>query len=307
MVWRTTYSYDAAGEVIAQVISEVLEARPHRSATRVAMLRDDLASAGAFAESFFRRIRFNGETALANGEAYQEVTVASDAADAAIDTAAETLAKARPTIVVVVGGTYARTESIIEQLEERLPAETPRPTYLLAFISPRHLAGFIGKSPERRARIFSVDTSPNETNNARFVIRYNQSHATHVSRDYNGGVTYDAFYLLAYGAFAAGEEPRSGPGVARAFARLVPPGHPTDVGPSSILDALTVLSSGGSIDLQGVASNLDFDLARGEETSDYRVFCAGVDARGTPTGEDVPAGVAFNARLRRVEGSLGCP
>jgi tRNA A-37 threonylcarbamoyl transferase component Bud32 len=306
MVWRTTYSFDGAGEAIARVISDVLEAGRPQGSTRIALMRDDLVGAASFAESFFRRLRFNGKTALENRDDYQEITLPPDAPAPAIEMAAKKLADATPTIVVAHGD-YTRNERVFDRFEALLPRGATRPTYVLVLTSPRNYAHFMGTSADRRHRILSVDTAPNEANNTSFVARYNQIHATRVSRDFNGGVTYDAFYLLAYAVFASAERPAGGAAVASAFARLLPPGRPIDVGPSQVADALASLSGGGAIDLQGVASGLDFDLATGEEPSDYRVYCAGVDARGSPTPEDVPSGVTFDAKTGRVDGTLRCP
>jgi hypothetical protein len=143
--------------------------------------------------------------------------------------------------------------------------------------------------------------------NARFVIRYNQTHARQVTRALNPGTSYDAIYLLGYAVFALRDEAVSGAALAHAFARLIPPGRPIEVGSTNVFEALTLLGAGQSIDLQGTQTGLDFDLATGEAPSDFALTCAGIDRSGQAAGEDVESGVVFRASARRTEGALRCP
>jgi len=122
----------------------------------------------------------------------------------------------------------------------------------------------------------------------------------------NPSPTYDAFYLLAYATFALGDAPVKGPALARAFDRLLPPGEPIEVGPTSMFDALSALAAGRTIDLDGAASHLDFDRTKGEAPSDFSLNCAAVDEHGRAHGE-VESGVHYRAREGRLEGTLRCP
>jgi hypothetical protein len=94
---------------------------------------------------------------------------------------------------------------------------------------------------------------------------------------------------------------------ARAIARLVPPGAPVTTGPTQIFAAISALAAGESIDLQGTASALDYDLATGEAPSDFALLCPDVDAAGRARGEDVESGVVYRAKEQRVEGTMRCP
>ena len=150
--------------------------------------------------------------------------------------------------------------------------------------STESLAEFMGADVDRRRRIFAVSSLSNETPTARFVIRYNAAHATPISRYVNPGTTYDAFYLLAYAAWALGRVPIEGPALARTFARLVPPGKAIEVGPMA----------------------LDFDLATGEAPSDFALVCPDVGADGSAAG-DLESGVYYRAATKRIEGKVRCP
>jgi len=120
------------------------------------------------------------------------------------------------------------------------------------------------------------------------------------------GSVYDAFYVLAYAIYAAGDRPVRGSDIARSIARLLPPGQPIDVGPTGILDAFTALGEGRNIDLDGAATRLDFDMATGNTASDFAVLCVTTDERGV-ADDDIESGLVWRATTRRLEGRMSCP
>ena len=98
----------------------------------------------------------------------------------------------------------------------------------------------------------------------------------------------------------------TGEAIAAAIGRLVPPGKEVEVGPNAVFDALTAIGGGKTIDLQGAATDLDFDLSSGEAPSDFALLCAGVDARGRANHE-TESGVFLRARSGKIEGVMRCP
>ena len=309
MVWRTTFSLDDVASATAVVIHDVLEPRQNRKshATRIALVREDTAATSSFADVFYKQLAFNGKPALENGRDYEEITFAAGAPiEASTTRAADRVVEAAPGIVVLLGAPSA-TVALVGAVEARWKPGAPRPTYVVANDSLEDFASYLGTSIDRRRRLFAIESLSSSTVNARFVFRYNDVHDEHVTQFINPGVSYDAFYLLAYAVYALGKEPVDGPALARAFEHLVPPGRPIEVGPTQVFDALTVLAAGGRIDLQGTQSTLDFDLATGEAPSDFALLCARVDGDGGANGEDVESGVVGRARARRIEGTMRCP
>ncbi len=308
MVWRTTFSLDDMANAVARMVPDFLEPRLGARPTRVALVRAESASALSFGEAFFKQLVFNRKTALQNGSDYREVALAVGAPTPSViaDVAAR-LVDASPSIVVLLGPPTA-TVPIVEAVEAgwNKPA-APRPTYVVSNAEIEPFAAFIGKSAERRRRFFAIASDSGSRANARFVQRYNDTHAKHVQVTLNPSSSYDAFYLLAYAAFALGDDVVTGAALARAFERLVPPGHPIEIGPTNLFDALKLLVAGGRIDLQAAASGLDFDLTTGEAPSDFAILCASVSADGRAGGEDIESGVVFRATKRRFEGTLHCP
>jgi serine/threonine protein kinase len=304
MVWRTTFSIDRVADATARMIPAL---EPKTGKTRVTLVHETNSLGQSFAETLYRQLSFNGKSAVANGADYQELTFPPGSHDSQeVKRLVGSTLRALPTFVILLGG-YETTQPVIEQVEAKWPAGAPRPTYLLESDTLELFAPFLGKDADRRRRLFAVLSTSSSTANARFVIRYNATHAQPVAITFNPGSSYDAFFLLAYATFALHGEPVAGPSLARAFSRLVPPGRPIDVGPTGVFDAITALSKGEQIDLQGAAGDLDFDLSNGEAPADFDLLCAEIDASGSATGHDVESGLVYRARTQSVEGALHCP
>jgi hypothetical protein len=309
MVWRTTFSLDDAARATAHFVQDVFEPRFRtlQRPMRVVLARDETASALSFGEAFYGTLVFNGKPAVRNGQDYQEITFASGALEASeVQRVAGRLAQVAPTLVVLLAAHEAAVP-LVEALESSWSGQEPRPTYLFPNDVLAPYAAYLGRSVARRRRMFAINSDSSSTANARFVMRYNDTHTEHVGLTINPGPSYDAFYVLSYAAYALGAEAVTGTALARAFGRLIAPADPVEVGPTHVFDAVRLLAAGGRIDLHGAASGLDFDLASGEAPSDFALVCAAVDKRGVVTGDDLESGIVFRAARRRVEGALRCP
>jgi serine/threonine protein kinase len=308
LIWRSTLNLADQRAPTSALISEVLEplARARsgpggraEGPIRVAALVspkgvEDIAA-------YFRDIRFNGKSALENGEDFRQVVFdpggdAGRAAGAVVDA----LAAWNPQVVYVAYGS-----SLIPSLEAAW-RRGPRPFYVVGSELTPSMLKFIGTSAERRRRFFAV-TNVSTTANKELVLRYDRAFPEHpVAPTTAPQPSYDAFYLLAYALYAGGEEPVTGPGLARALERLLPPGREMVVGPASILDGLATLRAGRNIDLAGALGALDFDPATGEAPVDYALLCCGVDAQGRASGL-IESGLVYEAASGKLAGSMRCP
>ncbi len=160
---------------------------------------------------------------------------------------AKQVADTEPSIVMIQGGSWIG--QVAELVDRRMEGARQKPSYLGVLHSTKAFTSFLGKSKDRRRRVYGVATSSGSVANARFVLRYNEANEKKVTRTLNGGATYDAFYLLAYATFARGREPVTGPALATAFGRLVGPGRSIATGPGDVFDGLTTLDRGEAIDL----------------------------------------------------------
>jgi branched-chain amino acid transport system substrate-binding protein len=303
-VWRTTFSLDLVASATARFIEDVLIPRKTRQRVRVTVVRpannDGFLS---FAETLYRQLRFNGKPAVENIGDYQEIGAPLDSIETADLTAiARHVVSNDPTLVVLIGN--ADNVQFIKAIEEASGHSDI--TYVAELSTMSHYREFLGANQQRRKRLFGTSSLSNSMPNARFVIRYNETHADRVNRSFNGAASYDAFYLLAYATFALGRQPATGISLGRAVARLLPPGRPIENGPSDLIAGLAILSAGGQIDLNG-ASGLDFDLETGEQPVDFTLTCSGVGLDGKSNGEDVESGVIYDARSGHVSGTMNCP
>jgi branched-chain amino acid transport system substrate-binding protein len=290
-VWRTTFAVDDLAGATARFLRDVLEPARAGAGARAVLACDDGAAAAPFADAL-------------PGQLVPYSPVAPAEADVA--RAAGAIGEARARFILLLGAS-APCAQIMGAVESRWPPVAPRPTYVVANASLASFQSWIGSSVDRRRRIFAVQRDSSRVSNARFVLRYTAANGHGARPTITPGPSYDAFYLLAYATYALGRQPVTGASLANAFARLVPPAQLIEVGPTQVFDALALLNSGRSVDLEGAASALDFDLDTGEAPADFALLCAGVDSSGRASGADVESGVVYRAKSRRTEGALRCP
>jgi tRNA A-37 threonylcarbamoyl transferase component Bud32/ABC-type branched-subunit amino acid transport system substrate-binding protein len=305
MIWRTSYSIVAAADATAAFLHETIEPLSHRPRTRITLVREDASYILPFAQELYRRLVFNGRPAADNGGDYHEVLFGDASRSDTVERAAAEVIAGKPTIVALLG-TADEVRTTVERIEGLWPRSEPRPTYVVAEDSTATLRSFVRGSADRRHRVFTISAADVPVTTAHFVLRFNLEHPGEATETINPGTAYDAFYILAYAVFAAGEGPVTGPAIGASIPRLLPPGRPAQTGPTDVLGALTALSRGERIDLAGPSGSLDFDPVTGEWSPDFTLLCPAVDAR-TEAEADVESGVGFVAREHRVEGKLRCP
>ncbi len=308
MVWRTTLGYDALADATAAFIEGTLAPHAARGNTqaRIVLVRLAKGAESAFADRLFDKVVFNGKRAVENGGAYQEIVLPiGDATDERLGPVVAKIVREAPSIVVMVidePSANALAEAVDKQWAT---PKRPLPFFVAANSSTSVFDEYIGTDAARRRRVFAIDSVSSTGENAHFVFRYNGAYEPAVSRWANPASSYDAFYMLAYASVALGSGPLDGAALARAIPRLLPPGVPTEVGPNGVLQAVSALTSGASIDLRGAASALDFNVATGEASVDLALLCPDVDGAGQAAG-DIESGLVYRSATGRVDGQLKC-
>jgi hypothetical protein len=309
LVWRSTLDANDTAAPLAALVSDVLEprARSARGAVHDAPIRVAVARrgrAGDIADEIFRALRFNGKSALENGDDFRQYVV-DESTGAGADQTLESLLAFRPQIIFALGNAF--TSKVLEPLEKRW-GQGPRPVYVFdSGDFADAVSSFAGKDPQRRHRFFGVTNLSSRMTNAQLVLRYNLTFPTEpVMRTNAPQPSYDAFYTLAYSILALGDAPITGPAISRAMDRLRPPGRAIDVGPQGIFDAFTALRAGERVDLNGAIGSLDFDPATGEAPIDYAIVCLGVDDHGVASGA-IESGLVYEAVAKKLTGALRCP
>jgi serine/threonine protein kinase/ABC-type branched-subunit amino acid transport system substrate-binding protein len=285
LVYRVTTSAAMVSPAVVAFLREVQEPQLRRprgplgpdGSLRIAIVRNTNASGTSHSDALF--------TALAarparGPEEVQQFTV-DDERSADVPTLqrlADDLAGFAPHVILDAG---AGDEAIV-QIERRLAdAPGPRPRYIYGGVDVPLLGRITADHPDFAARFFMVHSRENAATaklTAHYVSTFAADRATRLSAS-----PYDAFYVLAYAAMALGDAPITGPALAGAIRRLVPPGAAIDVGPAGIYPAFKALSDGHNIDLGGTFTTLDFDPVTGDATADFSVLC--LDPRGVPQAE----------------------
>jgi hypothetical protein len=166
------------------------------------------------------------------------------------------------------------------------------------------LAPIIGKTLDRK-RVFAM-SNVDSPSNAHFVLRFDMLHPGEATATINPGGSYDAFYMTSYAALSLGDQPVTGPAMAAAIPRLLPPGKHVETGSTDVFAALTALSRGENIDLSGTQGPMDFDPVTGDWSPDFTLLCPDVDASGRVT-KDRDSGAVYRAKSHAVEGAVRCP
>jgi hypothetical protein len=140
------------------------------------------------------------------------------------------------------------------------------------------------------------------------MIHYNEGYTPKVPRAATPGAVYDAMYAIAYAAFALGDAPVTGrglaamlPHIARIDADAGGPPVGIDVGPTRIFEAFAALRAGRALDLDGAATKMDFDPSTGDTPSDFAVLCVAAGTGGK-AGEAVESSVVYRGGTGALDG-----
>jgi len=315
LVWRTSPASTLNAVPAARVVSDLLEPRLRKSGVvtdarplRVVFARPKSQYGLSMAEAIGKALSFNGRSALANGDKFTQLVYDDPySSDAHPDYAAvvDQLVALAPHVVI-----YADQEQLVDNVfapvERGWRASGYRPYWVgVTDLAGKEILAFLGKDADRRRRFLGVSAPETTPANVQLAMHYS-SEVEKITVNDTPAAAYDAAYLVAYAAYAAGDVPLTGSALGKAVARLIPPGEPIDVGPTHIFEAIDVLRRGGNVDLGGANTRLDFDVATGETAVDWVIQCAGIDTRGFAS-DVIESGVTFDATTGRLRGNLRCP
>jgi hypothetical protein len=299
MVWRTTLSSGARTKVETALVRDVVEpdlrargALKKGEGMRVAFVNIDNATGVSNLDALVATLRYNGRSVADNGEDFRRIQVRDGAPDESeLARVVPQLVAYRPHVIM-----SAVDFALVPAVEAAWPSDAPRPRYVSG--APSH-----GVPASATSRILSVDSEAGAAS-TKFELRYGAVFdPAEVKTETVTGGPYDAFYALAYAIVALGDEPITGPALARALARLSGGALHVDVGPAGIFAATTALARGDAVDLQGTTTSLDFDPATGDATVDFAITCPKIGRDGA---QSTPSGLTWDARDEKVTGALAC-
>ena len=310
LVWRLADSTGEATEPLTLLIEQVIgpqmtaarELGP-REDLRVAAVVKDTATGIGTEDALLDKLRVNGRRALDDEEHFRVFHCGADGA-AGCGAPVEGVLAFRPHVLVFVLNA-AEHLTFFQTLEDRWPADARfRPRYVATGDDLRDLAPLFEKEPERRHRFLGL-TSPYTDASAKLTRRYNAAFDARVEEAQIAAQAYDAFYLLAFAAFATKERRPDGEALARTFPGLMARVPPLALGPSALLDAFNHISRGEGIALDGASGLIDLDLETGERRSDLDVICPGF-SHGRVVGT-AASGLRYDHVERALKGRMRCP
>ena len=315
LVWRATTSVSHDVEAMAAIVGSLVEPQVRASGAitgpiRVALLRADTTVGLSVSDALIRTLRFNGKTAVGNGGNYRDIGYGDNRSREAtpqLDAAVTKLLDFKPHVIAWVADELV-LRSVLLPLEEQWPkGQRYRPFHVI--LGPSSIGAildFVGKDAERRRRFVRINTPTTTVASNRFTTHFNEAFHEKLPVSDAPRPAYDAVYVLAYAAYAAGDAPITGSSLAKGIARLVGPGPTIEVGPAKIFSGLSALRAGQNIELLGSETRLHFDLATGEADVDAVVQCIKADEHGMAV-DSVDSGMFYRAATKALEGTFACP
>jgi hypothetical protein len=271
---------------------------------------------------------FNGKPARDNGSHYQTISY-GDGSGANMGAARKAMAVSqliafRPHVIFVFGG--PEFGPMDKDVETRWPADAKyRPTWLVVKGIGSVFTDSIGTNADWARRVYGTQPFVDKTTSAyaAFEASFKSKFPPMVAQQVGATATpsfYDSAYVLAYAVTANRGNPVTGANLASAIRNqltpvpmgvMLPKARELSVGFDNAFTALTALSAGERIDLQGLTGKLDF-LPNGDVNQTQEIFCMRTepDAQGG-FGKVVgtkSSGMYFDPLRAQVIGSvMGCP
>lgn len=259
------------------------------TALKVALVHKGDSFGKGSAQVMQKNLVFNGLPALDPGNAanFQTLDYGDSGNPAANplkypETVAKVLAQKPPVIVAIGSGElYA---NIVQPVESGWDANSPRPYWILSHTaySSAITSYLVGNDPtgSLRKRILGTTPGTEDTDYQQFKANYTtQVRDGTNANSFGTSNTYDAMYLATYLVASLGSTPITGRSMSNAMGKILS-GPAIEVGSNDLNHALTLLSEGTSINLNGVSGPLDFDLATGDVLQPIQVWCVPADGAG---------------------------
>jgi hypothetical protein len=283
LAWRIipplTLEAPMAAWRVAQLEAQI-KAGPTPPATiKVAVLLEPGRAPEAFTAALQEKLRFNGKTVTENGSSFM-IVKPEDPLKTSVFHAkhADTIVAFEPDVIVVAMGSDLPVH-YIPLIEAKWPVGRARPHYVttnLNFeVEPFDKVLTPAADDDLRKRIsgtrpgYAQDLQSNIT---AYELRFKQAYNFQPPDGNHSG--YDAFYALAYAVLGSAVQPvHDGPHVSAGFERLRS-GTAIDFGPTQIGLAVALLGQPtANIDVRGLWSHLDWNVATRDLQSDVSMYC----------------------------------
>lgn len=292
LVWRTAVSNQEEGRGMAKFVRAHIEQTIQAGGTpaNIAVVNKKDVYGRLLASNFITAREENCPSTTCSNHLYdREYPDEKGAKSADTEEVVRSVVDYKPGIVMLFG-TSEMAEYVMSAIEATWPMQVSRPIYVLSeAVKTAKLLDLV-KQPASQAakltqRIYLFGPKLNDGLKTKFMSKWQRTLADPQLIDVYGTTgTYDALYLTAYAAVALRGQPFTGPNLAVALKKMVQPYGVTvprvPVGDESIDLAYRTLKAGGSIDIDGLTSPLDFDINTGDAPGKYDVQCVRTDGTG---------------------------
>ena len=210
--------------------------------------------------------------------------------------------------LILLFGTNEVISSGLDAIEAGWPggmSPPPRPQYLISDGGEaQELLTEIMSNPGVRTRVRGTVPGTNNPLFQTFSLAYQGKYGM-AANVFGMAGSYDSIYLLAY-AIAAIPSGRAidGMGVSTGMTEMIG-GTAINVGTMQMQTALSTLSGGHPIAINGASGPLHFDPNTHEAPSDIDVWCVTVDGSGHPQFADSMR--SYDAAMSTMVGTFSCP
>jgi branched-chain amino acid transport system substrate-binding protein len=305
LVWRTAPS----DKIQADAMRGVLEGLGG-AAAKVAFVHKSDAYGKGLSEALLQGLTLGGAPPTA--ENFVDVEYDATKPPEQLTDAVERLVTFAPTVVVLMGTAEAIT-GVLAPYEARLGAGATLPEYLISDGGRRDdivKAVAASADPEglrKRVRGTSPGVPTVLAQNFFNIIYKAQFPEGNPQLIFGMAGAYDAVFLLAYAAVAAGDKPLTGPVMAAGLEKTVGGALSVKVGVSDSAKAFEELRKANAIDFTGASGPLEFDVTAGEAPSDINVWCVGVNQNNQSLYLKDDSKQYYDATSRKLTGTFDCP
>lgn len=313
LAWRIAPRLDLEAPMaawrVAQLETEIKAGPNPPAALKVGVLMTPGRAMEAFYAALTSKLAFNGKTALQNGSNFLAVKTDSPLVTAVNHTSfANQLVAFEPDVVVVVMGDDF-PNFYLPLIESKWPAGKRKPSYIVTALNYT-ATPFLAVLDDVTVRKRVSGTRPAfstafQANIDAFAVRYPpENFWEQPDGNYSG---FDAFYAMAYAVLAArGQSTLGGPQISAGFERLRGGTMLVDFRPERIGVAGQVLVDATShIDVRGLWSDLDWNVATRDFESDVSMYCFVKDSGGGLT-VNPNAGPKLTTSTGVVSGTYAC-
>jgi branched-chain amino acid transport system substrate-binding protein len=305
--WRTAPSDNIQAIPARLSVGEIATAHSLSPIKLGILYKSDSYGMGLY-NTVIASLMINGALAtdtMVNSANFKPIQYLADGSD--IVNQAKTMAAFAPNLIALFG-TNEVISMGLDTIEANWPTGTtppPLPQYLISDGGEvNELLAEVMTNPGVRTRIRGTVPGTDNPLFQAFSSEYQGKYGM-PAEVFGMAGSYDIIYLLAYAMTSVPSGmPLNGTTASNGMSKLVG-GTPINVGTAQMQMALSTLSGGNPIAINGASGPLKFDLMQHEAPSDIEIWCVTLNSSNQP--QFSPSGRSYDATMGAMTGTFSCP